>query len=396
MGRIYFDNAASTPLDPRVAEAMTRFAAECYGNPSSLHAEGRAARLAVEEARASVARLINAASDEIIFTGSGTEADNLALAGIPADPGGKPGDVVAGAIEHPAVLEKCRHLERLGAEVVFVRPDADGIIQPETLAAALRPETSLVSLMAANNVTGVLQPVAELAAVARRRRVLFHTDAVQAMGRIPIDVRSWDVDLLSLSAHKIYGPKGVGALYIRRGVRLAPCLYGGGQERGLRSSTENAAGIVGFGRAADIAAAEGATDAARLVRLRETLLAGVLEAVPNAYLIGHREKRLPGHLCLGFAGQEGEAIKLLLALDDAGVAVSSGSACNSSHAGEPSGVLAAMGFDALRSRGSVRISLGRFNSEDEVRSFVEILPRVCGSLRPLVSRRASSPDLKGA
>lgn len=386
-GRIYFDNAATTPLDGRVAEAMRPYETGTFGNPSSLHAEGRLARRAVDEARRFVARLINALPEEVLFTGSGTEADNLALRGFERRGAQPPGPIVTTAIEHPAVLETCRHLQSRGAEVAYLRPNADGIIDSESLRQALRPATRLVSVMAANNVTGVVQPVAELAAIAHGHGSLFHTDAVQALGRIPVDVEAWGVDLLSLSAHKIYGPKGVGALYVRKGVSLAPILFGGGQERSLRSATENVAGIVGLGRAADIARLEAAEDACRLVSLRDRLIDGVLNDVPNAYLIGHRFLRLPGHVCLGLAGQEGEAIRLLLALDEAGVAVSSGSACSSNHAGEPSSVLTAMGLDPLRARGSLRISLGRFNSEDEVRQFLGVFPALCASLRRATSRK---------
>ena len=237
--------------------------------------------------------------------------------------------------------------------------------------------------MAANNVLGTLQPVAELARIARRHGVLFHTDAVQAAGKIPLDVRSQPIDLLSLSAHKLHGPKGVGALYVRKGVKLTPLVAGGGQEGGRRSGTENVAGIVGFGRAAEIARPEMADEAARLVRIRDFLIDSILETIGNAYFIGHRFRRLPGHVCLGFEGMEGEAIKLLLKLDEAGIAVSSGSACSSNHAGQPSHVLQAIGFDPIKARGSLRITLGRFNTMEEAQRLVEVLPEVVRSLRPM-------------
>jgi cysteine desulfurase len=385
-GRIYFDNSATTPVDPRVREAMKPFLAGTFGNPSSLHIEGRQAREAVEQARDQVARLVGATPDEIVFTGSGTEADNLALIGALSVEGQPTGHVVVSAIEHPAVLATCRHLERLGVAVTEVSPDADGVVDPSTVAMAIRSNTRLVSVMAANNVVGTLQPVSLIGALARDHGVLFHTDAVQAAGKITLDVAAMSIDLLSLSAHKLHGPKGVGALFVRKGVALGPIVHGGGQERGLRSATENVAGIVGFGRAAEIAREEMAEEAARLVALRERIVETLATTVPNAHLIGHRHKRLPGHVCLSIAGYEGEAIKLLLHLDRAGIAISTGSACSAHHAGEPSSILLAMGFDPIRARGSLRITLGRFNTDIEVDRFLEVLPRAVATMRPLTHR----------
>jgi cysteine desulfurase len=379
--RIYFDNSATTPLDPRVRAAMAPFLDATFGNPSSLHAEGRAARAAVDRARAQVARLLGATPDEIVFTGSGTEADNLALIGALSVDGPPSGHIVVSAIEHPAILATCRHLERLGVQVTEVLPDPD--VGPTAVASAIRTDTRLVSVMAANNVVGTLQPIAAIAATARERGILFHTDAVQAAGKIPLDVGAMQIDLLSLSAHKVHGPKGVGALFVRKGVALGPIIHGGGQERGLRSATENVAGIVGFGCAAEIARHEMAEEAARLVDLRERIVEALAATVPNAYLIGHRRKRLPGHVCLGIGGYEGEAIKLLLYLDQAGIAIATGSACSAHHAGEPSSILLAMGFDPIRARGSLRITLGRFNSDAEVDRFLEVLPQAVATLRPL-------------
>jgi len=240
-----------------------------------------------------------------------------------------------------------------------------------------------VSIMAANNVTGTIQPIAELAHIAHRRGVPFHTDAVQAVGKMPFDMRTQPIDLLSLSGHKLHGPKGIGALYVRQGMELWPILPGGGQEGGRRSGTENVPAIVGLGQAAELAAAERSEEAARLVSLRDHLIDGILAKIDNAYLIGHRWCRLPGHICLGFDGQEGEAIKLLLQLDQEGFAISSGSACSAIHAGQPSHVLAALGLDPLKARGSLRISLGRFNTLDEADRFLEVLPRAVASLRPI-------------
>jgi cysteine desulfurase len=269
----------------------------------------------------------------------------------------------------------------------------EGLVEPENLRQALRPQTRLVSIMAANNVMGTLQPIEELAAITRQHGALFHTDAVQAAGKVPFDLRRQPIDLVSLSAHKLYGPKGVGALYVRRGVPIAPLVAGGGQEAGLRSGTENVAGIVGFGAAAEIARSEIASEAAQLVQLRDHLIDAVAASIGNAYLIGDRYRRLPGHVCLGFAGQEGEAIKLLLELDQAGIAVSSGSACSARHSGQSSYVLEALGFDPYRARGSLRITLGRFNTREEVERLLEILPRAVASMRSIHGLTRSARSL---
>jgi cysteine desulfurase len=385
--RIYFDNAATSPLDPRVRSAMRPFQEERLGNPSSLHLEGRIAREAIELARAQVAALAGAEPAQVIFTSGGTEADNLALTGALAG-AGKAAHIVTTAIEHPAVLETCRELQRgHGVTVTCLGVDADGCVDPGQLRAALRPQTRLVSVMAANNVTGVIQPVRALSAIARAHGARFHTDAVQAVGKVRLSLTDGDFDLLSLSGHKLHGPKGAGALIVRRREWLAAILHGGGQEQGLRSGTENVASIVGLGEAARLAMEERADESVRLVGLRERLLGGVLASIPGAYLIGHPQRRLPGHLCLGFAGLEGESMTLMLALDQAGVAVSTGSACSAHKASEPSYVLRAMGFDALRSRGALRITLGRFNTPDEVERFLTLLPAIVGQLRP-ISRRS--------
>lgn len=372
--RIYFDHSATTPLDPRVLDAMAPFLGGAFGNPSSLHHEGRVARQAVERARAQVAALIGAEPEEIIFTASGTEADNLALIGaVRAD--GKPGHVVTSAIEHAAILETCRFLCERGTKITHLPVDAEGIVRTDSLLRALQSNVTLVSIMAANNVVGTLEPIEELAHLTKLHGVLFHTDAVQAGGKIPLDVNRLHVDLLSLSAHKLHGPKGVGVLYVREGLKLSPIIFGGGQERGLRSATENVAGIVGFGAAAEIARQELEGEAARLARLREHIARELARQFPSSYLFGHPVHRLPGHLSFGFRGQERELGRLLSALDVAGVAVSAGSACSAHHSGEPSPVLLAMGYDAESARGLLRLSLGRFNTEQEVERFLEILPQ---------------------
>jgi len=372
--RIYFDHSATTPLDPRVLDAMAPFLGGAFGNPSSLHHEGRVARAALDNARAQVAALIGAEPDEIIFTASGTEADNLALVGaVPSSRG--PGHIVTSAIEHAAILETCRFLAASGTKITHLPVDCEGLVRHSDLLRALQSNTTVVSIMAANNVVGTLQPIEELAQLTKLHGVLFHTDAVQAGGKLPLDVNRLQVDLLSLSAHKLHGPKGVGALYVRKGVALSPIVFGGGQERGLRSATENVAGIVGFGAAAEIAREELASESVRLKSFRDQILQQVTAELPECYLFGHPTERLPGHLSLGFRGREHQVGKLLQALDAAGIAVSAGSACSAHHSGEPSGVVLAMGYDVERARGLIRVSLGRFNTQQEVDRFVEVLMR---------------------
>jgi cysteine desulfurase len=383
--RIYFDHSATTPLDPRVLDAMAPFLGGAFGNPSSLHREGRIAREAIERARAQVASLIDAEAEEIIFTASGTEADNLALIGA-VRASGKPGHVVASSIEHAAILETCRFLATSGTKITHLPVDADGLVGASGLLRALQSNVTLVSIMAANNVVGTIQPIEELAHLTRLHGVLFHTDAVQAGGKIPLDVNRLNVDLLSLSAHKLHGPKGIGALYARKGVKLDPIVFGGGQERGLRSATENVAGIVGFGAAAAIAQEELESEATRLAQLRERIATRLRVALPESYPFGHPTQRLPGHFSFGVRGHEGEVGKLLRALDEEGIAASAGSACSAHHAGEPSAVLLAMGYDAEQACGLVRVSLGRFNTEAEVERFLEILPRVVADVATRANR----------
>lgn len=384
-GRIYFDNAATTPLDPLVVQAMEPHWRSAFGNPSSLYSEGREARAAIERSRRQLAELLHAQPEEIVFTASGTEANNMALVGM-AEAWKMNCHIITSAIEHPAVLETCWYLRRRGVEITVLPVTSEGIVEPTALIDALRPSTRLVSVMAANNVVGTLQPLAELARITRKHGALFHTDAVQAVGKIPLDVTTLGIDLLSLSAHKFHGPKGVGALYVRQGVSLEPLIHGGGQEQGRRSATENVAGIVALGEAARIAQHAMPDEAVRLVRLRDRIIDTIDHEIPQAYLLGHRYQRLPGHVCLGLAGQEGEAIKLLLALDEAGIAIASGSACSANHKGEPSHVLLAMGRDAIRARGSLRITLGRFNTETDVDRLLEVLPHAAASLRQMTTR----------
>ena len=393
MSRIYFDHSATTPLDPRVLDAMASSLGGAFGNPSSLHREGRVAREAVETARAQVAALVGAEPDEIIFTASGTEADNLALIGA-VRASRKPGHIVTSSIEHAAILETCRSLASTGTKITHLPADRDGLVGPDGLLRALQSNVTIVSVMAANNVVGTLQPIEELAHLTKLHGVLFHTDAVQAGGKIPLDVNRLHVDLLSLSAHKLHGPKGVGALYVRKGVQLSPMIYGGGQERGLRSATENVAGIVGFGVAAAIAKAELAEESIRLTRLRDRIASELSKSLPDSYIFGHPVHRLPGHFSFGLRGQEREVGKLLAILDSEGVAVSAGSACSANHAGQPSNVLLAMGYDEEQARGLIRVSLGRFSTEHEVDRFLRIVVSNVTKLNDAIPERAISSSVE--
>ncbi len=383
--RIYFDHSATTPADPRVLESMIPYLGEQFGNPSSLHETGRVARLAVEKARQQVADLLKASGEEIIFTGSGTEADNLALTGFVEAQDHEAVHMITSAIEHPAILKTCRYLETRKVSVTYLPVTPDGLVEPDSLAAALRPETRLVSIMAANNVAGTLQPTGELARITHRHGAVFHTDAVQAFGKLPLNTGQESPDMISVSAHKLYGPKGIGALFVRKGIALAPLIHGGGQERGLRSATENVSGIVGFGCAAELAREEMSPEAVRLVRWRDEMAEHILGSIQGAYLIGHPYRRLPGHLCLGFSGLEGDMIKLMMLLDEAGVSVSTGSACSAGHQSGSSYVLQAMGFDVLKARGSLRVTLGRFNTREEIDRFLKILPEALAALRPVTT-----------
>ncbi len=368
---IYFDNSATTPIDPRVVDAMLPYLSQHFGNPSSMHMWGREARAAVDKARRQVADFVGATANEIIFTASGTEADNMALSGVLGH-----GDrAVVSAFEHPAVMETCKQLVRLGVDVSYLPVGKDGIVDPDDLKPLLDEHTKLVSVMTANNVVGTIQPIQELSRMAHDYGSLFHTDAVQAAGKISLAPISVCCDLLSLSGHKIYGPKGIGALFIKNGIPLAPVIYGGGQERHLRSGTESVPLIVGLGMATDLVGQEMQDEVVNLVQLRDRIIDEV--GLP---LIGDRYRRLPGHVCFSLAGYEGDAIKVLLALDECGIAVSSGSACSASHAAEPSYVLQAMGMDAIRARGSLRITLGKFNTNQEVDEFISVMPEILASL----------------
>jgi cysteine desulfurase len=382
MAMIYLDNNATTRTDPRVVEAMLPYFTERYGNAASLtHAFGRAADEAVDLAREQVAVLIGAHPRDIVFTSGATESDNLALKGVAAMYRPKGDHLLTVATEHKAVLDPIRRLGREGFQVTILPVDARGHVSVDAMAQALTPRTILVSVMAANNEIGTLQPIREIGRLCKERGVLFHTDAAQAAGKVPLDVEDRGIDLLSLSAHKMYGPKGVGALYVRRRdprVRLEPQMDGGGQERGLRSGTSNVPAIVGFGVACELCRQEMAAEANRLTDLRERLRRGIQEELSDVSANGHPTERLPGNLNLSFGGVKGEA--LLMALGD--VAVSSGSACTTASL-EPSYVLKALGLDDELAHGSIRFGLGRFNTAEEVDAVVRDVVRVVRYLRAL-------------
>lgn len=378
MRKVYLDHAATTPLHPEVSSLMSEFMAETFGNPSSLHSFGREARKWMEEAREKVAGLIGAAPEEIVFTSGGTEADNLAILGAAWSRQKKGNHLITSAIEHHAVLDTCKFLAKNGFEVTFLSVDRYGMVDPDEVRKAIRKETILITIMHANNEIGTIEPIEEIGKIAREHGVVFHTDAVQTVGKIPVNVDTLGVDLLSLSAHKIYGPKGVGALYVRKGVQLKPVLHGGGQEKKYRSGTENTIGIVGFGKAAEIAARDLEQEFSRTRALRDRLIQGVFEKIPEVRLNGHPEQRLPHNANFSFSYVEGES--LILGLDLQGIAASSGSAC-SSRSLKPSHVLAALGLPPELIHGSVRMTLGRANTESDVDYVLEVLPGIVARLR---------------
>ncbi len=375
--QVYMDHGATTPLREEALEAMLPYLKEKFGNPSSIHSFGREARKAINEAREKTARALGADPEEIFFTSGGTESNNMAIRGA-ARLKGK-GRLITSAIEHHAVLDVCKDLEKDGFEVLFLPVDRYGMVDPRAVEEAIVPGTILVSIMMGNNEVGTIQPIREICTLARKRGVFVHTDAVQCVGQLPVDVKELQVDFLSLSAHKFNGPKGVGALYVRKGIPLPPIYRGGGQERKLRPGTENVAGIVGLGRALELAVAELPEKTARLQKLRDRLIAG-LTSLEGVALNGHPKQRLPGNVHLSFQYIEGES--LLLGLDLQGVAASSGSACTSGSL-EPSHVLTAMGLDHREAHGSLRLTLGRGNTEADVDYVLQVLPPIVERLREM-------------
>ena len=376
--RIYMDNAATTATRPEVLEAMLPYFTQHYGNPSSIHAFGRDARRALENARKQVAAALNCEPREVYFTAGGSESDNWAIRCALQNKKGK--HIITSAIEHHAVLHTCEYMEKQGYEVTYLPVDEYGIVSVEDVKNAIRPDTALISIMAANNEIGTIQPIAEIGKIAREAGILFHTDAVQAIGAIPVDVKEWNVDMLSLSGHKFHAPKGVGALYIRKGIRISNLIYGGAQERGLRAGTENLPGIVGLGKAIELAVAELPEYAERMTRLRDKLIDGILSGISDVQLNGHRTQRLPGNVNVSVRYVEGEA--LLMRLDLAGIAASSGSACTSGSL-DPSHVLLAIGLPHEIAHGSLRLSLGSETTEEDVDYVIETLPNIVNTLRAM-------------
>jgi len=386
MDRIYLDHAATTPLDPDILDAMLPYLGARFGNASSIHAEGRDAQRAVDTSRKQLAAAIGADPGEVYFTSGGTESDNWALKGAAFANRAKGTHIIATPIEHHAVLHTLDWLQKQGFTVTLLPVDGDGLVKASDLEKAITPDTILVSVMAANNEIGTLEPIQELGALARERGILFHTDAVQAIGAIPVDVRKWQVDMLSLSAHKFHGPMGMGALYIRKGVSVERLIHGGAQERGRRASTENLPGIVGLGLAIEKAAGGVYENAARITALRDKLMKGILSAIPETRLNGHPTLRLPGNVNISIRYIEGEA--LLLRLDMAGISASSGSACTSGSL-DPSHVLLAIGLDHATAHGSLRLSLGTGSQIQDVERTLAVLPGIVQDLRamsPLYTR----------
>ena len=373
------DNAATTPVSPAVLEKMLPYFSECYGNANSIHSTGLDARKALNAARKKVAAALNCNPEEVYFTSGGTESDNWALKGVAFANRKKGNHIITSAIEHHAILHTCEWLEKQGFEITYVPVDADGLVNPADVEAAITDKTILISIMAANNEIGTIEPIEEIAKIAHAHHVLFHTDAVQAIGAIPVDVRAIGCDLLSLSGHKFHGPKGVGALYIKQGTRIDNLIHGGAQERGRRASTENVAGIVGMAEAIELATANIPEKAARISALRDQLIDG-LTALPYVRLNGHRTKRLPGNVNVSVRFIEGES--LLLRLDLAGVAASSGSACTSGSL-DPSHVLLAIGLPHEIAHGSLRLSLSDTTTQEEVDYVLSVLPGIIKYLRDM-------------
>ncbi len=378
MNKIYFDHSATTPVHPDVAEEMFRYVTGIFGNPSSIHSFGREAKKAVETARNKVAESIGARTEEIVFTSGGTESDHMAIKGAVYANRKRGNHIITSAVEHHAVLDTCKALEKEGFELTVLPVDSFGMVSPQDAADAIKDNTILITVMHANNEVGTIQPISEIGRIAREKGVLFHTDAVQSMGKIPVNVSELKVDLLSVSGHKIYAPKGVGALYIRRGIRWRPFNFGGGQERKRRPGTENVPGIAALGKAVELAAKDMGEENARLTILRDKLIRGIFEKIDHVQLAGHPSMRLPNNVNFIFEFIDGGS--MLLNLDMQGVAASSGSACtagsvNASH------VLLAMGIPLEIAHGSLRLTLGRSNTEKDVDEFINIMPQIIERLR---------------
>lgn len=385
MKRIYLDYAATTPTHPDVVKTMLPYFTEKFGNPSAIYACAQETKAAIEDARSKVARLLGARDEEIVFTSGGTEANNFAIKGTAYANKRKGNHIITNVIEHHAVLETCHFLEKMGYQLTILPVDSYGMVSPDDVRNAITPKTILITTMMANNEIGTIQPIAEISKIAREAGVYFHTDAVQTACHLPINVDELGVDMLSMSAHKFYGPKGVGALYIRKGTRLVSFMHGGGQERNRRASTENVPGIVGMGKAVELAMEEIDAEATRITRLRDKLIKGLFDRIDPLRLNGHPQKRLPNNVNISIAFVEGEAI--CLNLDVEGICASTGSACSSGSL-EPSHVMLTLKLPPEEMRSSIRFSLGKWTTDEEIEYVLDVLPRIVNKLR------AMSPLLK--
>lgn len=380
MKKVYLDYNATTPVHPEVINAMLPFYEEIFGNASSIHQFGQQARKAIYEVREKVAEFIGAEPEEIVFTSGGTESDNLAIKGVAYANEKKGKHIITSSIEHHAVLNSCKYLEKQGFQVTYLAVDKYGLVDPDDVKRAITKETILITIMHANNEVGTIEPISEIGKIAKEKGIYFHTDAVQSVGKIPVNVNELNVDLLSLSAHKIYGPKGIGVLYIRKGTRIQSLIHGGHHEKNRRAGTENVPGIVGLGKAIEIAKSSMDKESIYLTNLRNRLHSGIIEKIDYVQLNGHPEKRLPNTLNMSFEFVEGESI--ILSLDMKGIAVSSGSACTSGSL-EPSHVLKSMGVDPSVAQGSIRFSLGKDNTEEDINYVLEVLPEIISRLRTM-------------
>lgn len=380
MSGIYLDHAATTAVRKEVLDTMLPYFSENYGNPSSIYEIAREAKKAVDNARKQVATAIGADEKEIYFTAGGSESDNWAIKGIAENYKNKGKHIITSSIEHHAVLHTCQYLEKSGYEITYLPVDEYGKINLDDLEKAIRSDTILISIMFANNEIGTLEPIKQIGEIAKKHNIIFHTDAVQAVGHIKIDVKDMNIDMLSLSGHKLYGPKGIGALYVRKGIKLKSYIHGGAQERGLRAGTENVPGIIGLGKAIEIATSEMEQENKKLIKLRDEIIDGILNTIPYTKLNGHRTDRLPGNVNISFEFVEGESILLLLDMN--GIYASSGSACTSGSL-DPSHVLLAIGLPHEKAHGSLRMTLGIENTEEDVKKLLEVLPGIIKRLRDM-------------
>ena len=383
--KIYLDNAATTCLDNRLLEVMLPLFDKQFGNSSSLHSYGVEAKNVLDRAHEQIAGYIGATPEELVFTSGGTESNNFAIKGIALANRHKGNHIIVSSIEHDCILNTCKWLEEQGFFITYLPVDRNGIVDLDFLKRAINPKTILVSVMFANNEIGTIEPIDEIGRICRAKNVLFHSDACQSFGKVPVDVVRSNIDLLTINSHKIYGPKGVGALYIRKGIAITPLLHGGGQEHGLRSTTENIPGIAGFAKAVELCMNEMENETIRLTRLRKKFTDYLFDEFEDAYINGHEKLRLPGHVNFSFHGLEGETIRLLLLLDELGIAVSAGSACSSNHGSNASHVLQAIGLNPFEARGGIRVSFGRFTTETDIDHCLSALKQSVPELNAIFS-----------